>query len=460
VHPNDFRDEWKERLRGQPYPLLATRQSDGLHVLSGAALWNRAVELVRSWRRAGARPGDLVMDAPAGIAGATRIIASLLGGFVYYPMTAEDFAQEPQASRPGESGRRAFRLSPDSSLAAVAMPDALSSLEPLQPTARLVLATSGTGGNGRLLVVLDAETVRHQLICHTQALDLQPGAARLTVLPWWHSFGLVLDLLLGLWARQAIWIQPDLSLRNHSLVDVCRDDGIQHLALVPRLADVLFRGLRNGPGLPGLCLHTGGARATETMRRGGTMSVGRWVDGYGLTELGPGVLLDGVAVGCEVHVEETSGELWVRSDFIGLFRGREQRLDGGWFRTGDIVERDASGRLAVLGRMDNAWKDASGNWITARDIERWAEEKCAAEVVGISGGGARGLKLAIALPESAAGALHDWAGSLEGVFHRRFGCAVTLRTCVMTPATRQLLQSVRAKSTSDALVKTMFPGGS
>ena len=170
---NDFRDEWRERLRGQPYPLLATRQAEGLHVLSGAALWNRAIDCVRLWRRAGAAPGDLLIDSPEGIGG--------------------------------------------------------------------------------------------------------------------------------------------------------------------------------------------------------------------------------------------------------------------------------------------AWKDPSGNWVTARDIEAWAEDKCAAEVVGISGNSARGLKLAIALPECASPSTLDWTGSLESVFHRRFGVPVTLRACVMTPAYREFLQSTRAKSTSDALVKCMFP---
>lgn len=468
--PNDFRDEWRERLRGQPYPLLATRQPNGLEVLSGAALWNRAIECVRLWRRAGAAPGDLLIDSPEGIAGATRIMAALLGGFLYFPISPDEYAKGSTvqldrrgARHPARSAcRRAFRLSTDSAtvLTPVAMPDDVSSLEPLQPEARLVLGTSGTSGNGRLIVVLDAESVRHQLICHAEALELQPGASRLAVLPWWHSFGLVLDLLLGLWARQAIWVQADLSLRNHSLVDVCRDDQINHLAVVPRLADVLFAGLRNRPRLPNLCLHTGGARVTEALRRHAHEYVGRWVDGYGLTECGPGVLLDGRAVGCEVRIDEGSGELLVRSKFLGFFSGREQRLDeSGWLRTQDIVEREPTGRLAVLGRIDSAWKDPSGQWVTVRDIEAWADEKCAAEFIGISGDGARGLKLAIALPERSPPSALEWTGSLQNVFYRRFGVPVTLRACVMTPAYREFLQSMRAKSTSDALVKCMFPVG-
>jgi len=458
--PHDFRDEWRERLRGQANPLLATRRPDGLHILSGAALWNRAIEMVKMWRRAGAKPGDLLIDSPAGIAGATRIVAALVGGFLYYPMPPEEFTMGWQAPAKRSGQRRAFRLTPGrvQALAEVAMPDAVSSLEPLQPNARFVLGTSGTSGKGRLLVVLDAECIRHQLICHAEALDLREGAARLTVLPWWHSFGLVLDLLLGLWARQSIWIQPDLSFRNHSLVEVCRDDHINHLAVVPRLAEVLFAGLRNTPGLPALCLHTGGARVTDSLRRAAVTRVGRWVDGYGLTECGPGVLLDGVPIGCDVSIEKGTGELLVRSDFVGLFHGRRERFDGsGRLRTRDIVEADGAGRLSVLGRLDNAWKDASGNWVTARDIEAWAEQKCAAEVIGIAGDGARGLRLAIALPEGTGSSALNWSGSLQSVFHRRFGVPVTVRTCVLTPEYRRLLESVRAKTTSDALVKSMFP---
>jgi len=460
MNPNDFRDEWRKRLRGQSYPLLATRGSDGLHILSGAALWNRSIEMIRSWRRAGARPGDLLIDSPEGIAGATRIVAALLGGFLYYPMPPEEFTTGANTAVKGRGARRAFCLlsAPSNELREVAMPAAISSLEPLQPNARLVLGTSGTSGSGRLIVVLDAECVRHQLICHAEALDLEEGASRLSVLPWWHSFGLVLDLLLGLWAGQAIWIQPDLSLRSHSLVKVCREDHINHLAVVPRLAAVLFAGLRDGPGLPELCLHTGGARVTDSLRQAAAQRVGRWVDGYGLTECGPGVLLDGIPIGCEVCIEDGSGELLVRSEHIGLFDGRKDRLDGsGRLRTRDIGEQDSPGRFAVLGRIGNAWKDASGHWVTTRDIEAWADRKCAGEVVGISHDGAHGLRVAIALPERTPALALDWVGSLENAFHKRFGVPMTLRTCVLTPEYRDLLHSARAKSMGDALVKSMFP---
>jgi len=460
MSPHDFRAEWQDRLRGQAYPLLATRRPDGLYVLSGAALWNRAIELVRQWRRAGAKPGDLLIDTPAGIAGASRIMAALLGGFLYYPISPADCAADWLAAKNPRGGRRAFRLASGRSegLSELAMPEAVSELEPLQPNARFVLSTSGTSGNGRLLVVLDAECIRHQLVCHTEALDLAEGASRLCLLPWWHSFGLVLDLLLGLWARQAVWIQPDLAMRSHSLVEVCRDEHINHLAVVPRLAEVLFSGLRTTEGLPELCVHTGGARVTESLRRTAGQRVGRWVDGYGLTECGPGVLLDGVPVGCEVAIAADGGELSVRSDFLGLFAGRRERLtQNGWLSTRDIVERDDSGRIAVLGRMDHAWKDATGNWVTARDIEAWAEKKCATAVIGIAGNGAHGLRLAIAMPESTSLSMRNWTVALETQFNRRFGVPVTLRTCVLTPEYRRFLQADRAKTTSDALIKSLFP---
>jgi long-subunit acyl-CoA synthetase (AMP-forming) len=184
------------------------------------------------------------------------------------------------------------------------------------------------------------------------------------------------------------------------------------------------------------------------------------VDGYGLTECGPGVLLDGAPVGCEVSIDKGSGELLVRSAFVGLFHGRNERLDAsGWLQTRDIVEQHTAGRITVLGRIDNAWKDTSGNWVTARDIEAWAEQKCAAEVIGIAGNAVHGLRLALGLHESTSTSELNWARSLENLFHRRFGVAVTLRTCVLTTKSRRDLQSFRAKTTGDALIQSMFPNG-
>ena len=57
-----------------------------------------------------------------------------------------------------------------------------------------------------------------------------------------------------------------------------------------------------------------------------------------------------------MHVRIVDGELWVRSPmaFSGYFRNPEATADAvvdGWYRTGDLVERDSEGYISVVGRV-------------------------------------------------------------------------------------------------------------
>jgi acyl-CoA synthetase (AMP-forming)/AMP-acid ligase II len=87
--------------------------------------------------------------------------------------------------------------------------------------------------------------------------------------------------------------------------------------------------------------------------------------GYGATEAGgicqlrpEDVLRKPGSVGLPsvgVHFRVVDGELWVRSPqtFSGYFRDREATaaaLVDGWYRTGDLVERDEEGYFWVVGR--------------------------------------------------------------------------------------------------------------
>lgn len=111
-------------------------------------------------------------------------------------------------------------------------------------------------------------------------------------------------------------------------------------------------------------------RTTELLRRQGVPVR----QGYGLTEAAPNVSLardesdDGTAGRLYPHVDVAllvdgrvqsapgRGELLVRGPalFQGYFRDPEATAEarfGSWLRTGDLVERDAAGRIRVVDRM-------------------------------------------------------------------------------------------------------------
>lgn len=373
-----LREALRDRLRGRPYPILAERGSSGLRLLPGAALWPLAIEQMRFWRRAGVTQGDILLDTPTGIDGVVRIVAALVGGFVYWPLAPvrlEALSRPPPATISAHSmlASHVWRLPPDSSTCPISVcsPLALDALGQLPADTALLLETSGASSGCPTLIALGGAAVLHQLQGHARALDLREGEVRACVLPWWHAFGLVLDLLLGLWAGQVLWLAPDGARQPRPLLSLCRDEQVEHLACVPRVVQLLISAATDGPALPRLRVHSGGARMGDELARRTRRQFGGWLEGYGLTECGPGVLLDGHPVDCEVKLDGTVGELQIRTASMGHFVGLPERIDAWrWFQSLDLAHRAPDGRIEILGRSGAAWKDTAGRQVTPLDVER------------------------------------------------------------------------------------------
>ncbi|MCB9595240.1 MAG: thioester reductase domain-containing protein [Sandaracinaceae bacterium] len=105
-----------------------------------------------------------------------------------------------------------------------------------------------------------------------------------------------------------------------------------------------------------------------------------WVsEGYGSTEVGT-IAVDGrVAEGVEVELRpvgdaaDGAQEIWVRSPHViagYLGDGDAATIDErGFFATGDLGERDADGRVRVVGRARNAIKLAAGEFVAVDRVE-------------------------------------------------------------------------------------------
>ena len=222
--------------------------------------------------------------------------------------------------------------------------------EPVDEGDALVVATSGTTGSPRG-VVLTHDAVRASAVATSARLSVDPSRdVWLACLPLAHVGGLSV-------VTRAIVTGTPLMLHPGFDVDAVSSAAADGATLVSLVATALqridpswFRTIVLGGSAPPADLPP------------------NVVTTYGMTETGSGIVYDGVPLdGVDVRVDPSSGEITVRGPMLlRAYRdGADPKDVDGWFRTGDVGSLDA-GRLHVFGRLDdviitggeNVWPDA------------------------------------------------------------------------------------------------------
>lgn len=275
------------------------------------------------------------------------------------PITVGELTQALRAALDG-SGPAVMPLSAgDPRLAELRA--ALAPREPLEMDAAVVVATSGSTGDAKG-VLLSGAALRASVAATNERLG---GPGRwLLALPAQHIAGiqvLVRSLLAGF---PPVIMQTSVGFRSRVFTEAASDllggDGPHYTALVPtQLTRLLAEG---GSGLAAL-------RAFDAVLLGGAATPGallvraveagvRVVTTYGMTETAGGCVYDGVPL-AGVGARIGAGE---RIELSGPMLASGYRLRpeetaaafaGGWFRTDDLGRVHRDGSLEVLGRADD-----------------------------------------------------------------------------------------------------------
>ncbi|HZF66885.1 MAG TPA: class I adenylate-forming enzyme family protein [Gemmatirosa sp.] len=377
---------WRRPLRaalhGRPLPLVWTPEG----LVPAASLWSGARQWVAWMRAAGLVPGDrLVCALPPGATFVMVLVASLWEEltFVPVPATADRAAIARElaprvvvAQRQGSDAVCPDAAGAPPTGAVLAPADA-----PPTPDARLLLRTSGTGGTPRWIALSDAN-VWAVLESHRPQLRLD-GAVVLSVLPWHHAFGLVLELLPSLLAGAELLRDPSGGRDAASMLAVATSHPVTHLHAVPRTIALLAEHASGRALLASLAGGVvGGAAVDAALVR--ALSGTRLRVGYGQTEAAPGIALGesgewrpghlGRPVGCELR-RDADGVLAFRGANAHLGEWRDGALvrrvpADGWVRTGDLARIAADGSYTFEGRLADAFKLANGRFVAAAAIEQ------------------------------------------------------------------------------------------
>ncbi len=411
--------------RGTPVLNLIDQQVDGHgeEFLSAANLWNLAFSRAKELRQEGFAPGCVLVSEMASLPNIIDFLAAMaLGNSVWVvknfdgwtTSTAQD---EKTYRRVGSAGVFAI-TTPD-------IPDFIS-----EDSSGLILSTSGTSKGRGQPVFLDWEKVIRQVELHANFWSEFDEDVRLSILPKFHCFGLILDFLVGLRQRQTIALSFGAATRAKHLLRWVIDHEARIVAMTPRQLWLLQEQMKaTGLERLDLTVHCGGA-PLEPKFADECRAVGiRVVDGYGLTEAGPGVLMDGLPLGCDVKIDRLQkdspvndsnlGELLVRSQTIGDFAGKT--LDGeGFLRSGDLAVFK-NGRYQILGRSRDKIKKVDGTWVSYQTVEDDLKLRFSLARVFVRGDGPSGLAI-----EGFADAAWKETSKLSTYFAKRYGVHATV----------------------------------
>lgn len=179
---------------------------------------------------------------------------------------------------------------------------------------------------------------------------------------------------------------------------------LERLLRIPLVNRIVARMIRHGLGLDHVIVAGSGSapippQLIEWYRRIGL----RLEEGYGMTEdssyshtsnpqaQAPGCV--GVAMpGVEVRIDE-NGEILIKSpgQFSGYFKQpeltKESFTEDGFFRTGDLGERNPDGLLRLTGRLKEIFKTGKGKYIAPAPIENAINADPIVELSMVSGVG-------------------------------------------------------------------------
>jgi O-succinylbenzoic acid--CoA ligase len=220
----------------------------------------------------------------------------------------------------------------------------------LLPGTAVVIATSGSTGEPKG-VELSAAALLHSARASLNRIGARPGDAWLSCLPPSHIAGLQVftrSLLAG--------TAPVVRDRLDGAVAAAA--GCQFVSVVP----TQLRRIVDGPGaraaLSGFRrILLGGAAVPPGLLDSARSAGGNVTTTYGMTETCGGCVYDHIPLdGVSVEVG-AGGRIRIAGPVLfSGYRGRPdltgQAMDGRWFVTSDVGERDPAGRLAVLGRAD------------------------------------------------------------------------------------------------------------
>ncbi len=261
--------------------------------------------------------------------------------------------------------------------------------------------TGGTTGLPKAAVLSHRNVVSNAYQVRSWMTDVRDGEETvMAILPFFHAYGGTLCLFLAVRLAARLVLVPRFDVKD--VMDLIQKYKPTILPGVPTLYSALIRAAENNPARQQalrsirICVSGGAPLAPEIIRRFESITGGRTVEGYGLSEASPVTHanpLDGRArdgtIGLPIPNTEAriidlengnlapvgaSGELLIRGPQV--MRGYWNRPEDtaavldkyGWLHTGDIATMDEDGFFRIVDRLKDVIITGGEN-VYPREIE-------------------------------------------------------------------------------------------
>ena len=353
--------EFQDILKEQAIPVLNRFDKNNEQILSASNIYTMVLSRIKVLRRAGFGKSMVLMAIPDDMYCIVDLLACCFLEGTYFPVNKMTLTKViDQEFYPVEYSK----ISNDEFILK-SSPSWHNELK-LYP---LMLATSGSVK--QKLVSYHEEGILFQLRAHQKAFKKYNFEHKLSVLPKFHCFGMVLDLLLGLWMRQYITFLPG-NFSSKDLKRVLENYEIDLITCVPRQVDALIFHAQNDPNifekLSNLYIFYGGAPLKTTNGISIKDFFKGAIEGYGLSEAGPGVLINGKPLeGINLTLNGTQLEIVSPSIADFEFKESEHLLTQDCFKYAK--------EYLFLGRIGDKIKNSRGTFETKLEVEKKISQK-------------------------------------------------------------------------------------
>lgn len=252
---------------------------------------------------------------------------------------------------------------------------------PAEPGVALVVHTSGTAGTPKL-VQFERRAIDSAVAASAFALEATPRDRWICCLPLAHVGGMLV-LLRGVLLDAPVSVHPVFDPQR-----VGAEANASFISIVPTMLGRLLDAEIDLTGFRGILV--GGAHLSPDLRERADRVGAPVIETYGLTESCGGVVYDGLALpGVEMRINANGG-IELRGPMLMLgYRFDDQATsaaftEGGWLQPGDAGEIDASGRLHVVGRIDDLI-NTGGEKVWPHEVEVALREHPKVAEVGVGG---------------------------------------------------------------------------